>query len=64
MSRPERKLIVLKNARYLSSKPRLSSGDMCQSRTSNEIVMENATRTPVDMKLFRYYSRTNDAMSV
>ena len=39
------------------------SRDACQ-RTSNEFVMENATRTLAEMKSFRYCSQTNEAMSV
>ncbi len=63
-SRPKRKQIALKNARCLSSSPRLLSGDFCQSRTSSEFIMENATRMPVDMKLFTYCSWTNGALSI
>jgi hypothetical protein len=63
-SRPERKLIALKNARCLSSRPGLLSGDLCRSRTSDKFVMENATRTPADMSFFRHCSRMNNAMSI
>ncbi len=63
-SRPKRMLIALKNVRCLPSRPGSLSGDSCRSRTSDEFFMENATRTPVDMKSFEYCSRTNNTMSV
>jgi hypothetical protein len=62
-SRPERKLIALKYARCLSSRPGLLSRDLCRSRTRDVFAMENATKTPADMKSFRNYSWMNNANS-
>ncbi len=57
-------MISLKNARCLSRRPRLLSGTLCWSRPSDEFVTENPTRTPANMKSFRYCSQMNNTMSL